>query len=536
MRTTKLVIPVIVLLAACDADVLSPTRQLPSATPVVARSKTALTMNTSPASASAIQVAWFDDARDEAGWEVHRSTTGAAGTFTLRASLPANSNVHTDGGLEILTEYCYKVRSFRTQGSRSTYGQFSNTSCATTLGPPRAPTGASAIPRSSTIVDVAWTINALTELRVERSPLPTGPWQTAATLQWNQASHVDFSRTPEEQVCYRIVATSQYGESASNVDCTAPPRGVSNITASSSDAQSIDVTWTDASNVEDGYSVQRASSDTQFTTIANLPANASSFRDGGVVPETRYQYRVRATRDGGFSDFSALAVAGVPTAPPVAPTALSASPGGSTVARLSWASTPPTVAGVRVQRSTDGQVSWVDAGSIAGDQPSFADGTREPEKQVCYRIFAFNTLGESGPSNIDCTIPPLNPLDVRLEPVQSGEWGGQTLSWTDRSNVEEGFLILIFSCSSAGCRSRDIALQPNETSFQLYLEPEEFIELYAYADGGWSDAGIWASAGAATPASSLIADARRGKLQPRLSARSAAPRTTMKRQSKKRIP
>jgi len=260
------------------------------------------------------------------------------------------------------------------------------------------------------------------------------------------------------------------------------------------------VTWTDASTVEDGYEVQRTISGNAFTTIANLPANTASFRDGSVVPETPYQYRIRAKRDGGFSDFSALAFAAVPSAPPLAPNALSANPGGSTVARLSWASPPANVAGIRVQRSTDGQVSWVDAGSINSNQATFADGGRVPERQVCYRIFAFNALGESGPSNVDCTIPPLNPSEMRLEPQD--EYGANILWFTDRSNVEEGFLIRITSCSPAGCRFRDIEMVPNyqggETSLWFYLEPEEFIEVYAFHDGGWSDAGVWATQGTAS--------------------------------------
>jgi hypothetical protein len=500
MRTTAVLVPVIILLSACDGEILSPNRNSSSVNRASAKPSDAFTLSASPMSASAINVGWNDVERDESGWEVHRSTTGASGTFTLRSALPANSTMYDDVGLTMMTEYCYKVRSWRKQGPNTTLGKFSNTSCTTTLGPPRVPTGVNAIPRSSWIVDVQWTFNGGMDIRVERSALPGGPWATAATLPWSSSAYTDYSPVPDAQVCYRIVASNEYGESASSTDCTAPPRGVPSITASSQDAQTIDVTWTDASSVEDGYEVQRALSDNAFSTIANLSANTSGFRDGSVARDTRYQYRVRAKRDGGFSDFSPTAFAAVPSTRPAAPNALDAYPGGSTHAILLWASLPATVVGIRIQRSTDAQATWVDAGSISGGQTSFADGGRVPEQEVCYRMFAFNALGESGPSNVECTILPLNPSDMRLEPQD--EWS-YVLTFTDRSSVEDGFVVRIGTCGPAGCRFRDIELPASpsggEMSLWLSLEPDEFIEVYAYHDGGLSDQGIWAQ-GASSPA------------------------------------
>lgn len=60
MRATVLVFPLIALLAACDAEILSPTRKSSSVDAVAARSADALTLTVSAASASAINLGWND--------------------------------------------------------------------------------------------------------------------------------------------------------------------------------------------------------------------------------------------------------------------------------------------------------------------------------------------------------------------------------------------------------------------------------------------------------------------------------------------
>jgi hypothetical protein len=116
----------------------------------------------------------------------------------------------------------------------------------------------------------------------------------------------------EQQVCYRVIAFNTIGDSpASNIDCTTPPVGPTNLAATSLEDQSIDLTWQDNSAVEDGYQVQRAAGTAAFTAVANLPTNSTSYGDAEVSPNTSYEYRVRAKKDGGFSDHSNIASSGI---------------------------------------------------------------------------------------------------------------------------------------------------------------------------------------------------------------------------------
>src|SRR6266568_669206 len=61
-------------------------------------------------------------------------------------------------------------------------------------------------------------------------------------------------------------------------------------------AQTIDLTWIDNSAFEDGYEVQRCCQP-GWSVVAGLPANATTYRDAGLVTNAQYYYLVRAKKD-----------------------------------------------------------------------------------------------------------------------------------------------------------------------------------------------------------------------------------------------
>lgn len=494
-RSARYLIPacVSVLLAGCDSDVLAP-KHISSQTAAAARVVGA-TFSTWAVSASQISMSWPDNARNESGWEVHRSTTGASGSFSLLASLPTNSTDYSNTGLAPLTQYCYKVRSFKKSGPNTSFAAFTNVACSSTFGPPNAPSAAYAYPATSSVVAIGWTDNGDSEqeFRIERSADPAGPWTVAGTVGSNRTFFTDNGRAAEQLVCYRVIATNAYGESApSNVACTAPPQSPSNVIAASADGSSIDVVWTDASNVEDGHSVERGLDGVSFSVIADLPANATSYHDGSVTPDTRYWYRVRAKKGQGFSDYGQpWPYAAAASSPPEAPTLYRVFPAGSAGAFVDWSSSSVTTAGFRIERSTDGQATWTTAATVAASG-MFLDEGRVPEAQVCYRVVAFNAAGESPASAVDCTVPPAHPTNLSLAQDADGFF---TASWTDNSNVEEGYYVSFYLCyDDSGCWYYEYFLDANTTSVGLGYGSSAYIDVYAYSDGGYSDAGTWAGA------------------------------------------
>src|SRR2546426_10729482 len=89
--------------------------------------------NASAASDTRIDVSWQDNSTNETGFDVWRSSTGPAGTFTKVGGTGANQTKDSDVGLTNATQYCHRVRAFRNYDGKTSYSDFSNTACATTL-------------------------------------------------------------------------------------------------------------------------------------------------------------------------------------------------------------------------------------------------------------------------------------------------------------------------------------------------------------------------------------------------------------------
>src|SRR5438552_18480623 len=146
-----------------------------------------------------IWLGWQDNATNEAGFEVWRSTTGSGGTFTLFTTYPwPNTTTGGNDGLQALTEYCYKVRAYSTLGQSGkvrAYSGFSNIACATTksLPVPAAPSALNAKPDPWGIL-ITWTDNASDEtgFRVERSATSNGPWTSLGNISPNVVSFRDW--------------------------------------------------------------------------------------------------------------------------------------------------------------------------------------------------------------------------------------------------------------------------------------------------------------------------------------------------------
>ncbi|MCM3873211.1 MAG: PA14 domain-containing protein [Pyrinomonadaceae bacterium] len=77
-------------------------------------------------SSSQINLAWTDNANNETGFRIERSTNGA--TFTEIATVPANATSYNSTGLAGSTTYFYRVRATNSAGNSA----YSNTASATT--------------------------------------------------------------------------------------------------------------------------------------------------------------------------------------------------------------------------------------------------------------------------------------------------------------------------------------------------------------------------------------------------------------------
>ncbi len=92
---------------------------------------------------------------------------------------------------------------------------------------------------------------------------------------------------------------------------TPAPNAPSNLTASAVSSSQINLAWTDNSNNEDGFFIERCQGNncTNFAQIAQVGPNVTTFPNGGLSNNTFYRYRVRAFNSGGNSAYSNIAKA-----------------------------------------------------------------------------------------------------------------------------------------------------------------------------------------------------------------------------------
>jgi hypothetical protein len=181
---------------------------------------------------------------------------------------------------------------------------------------PAAPASLAASATSSTTILLSWSDNSADEtgFRIERSRTSaTSGFSEVASTAANVRSYNDTGLTALTTYWYRIRAFNSGGDSNySNVVSAAtqaPPAGVPSppldLSATALSSSTISLTWTDTSDNEDGFHIERSSgSCTAFTLVSTVNAGFHGYTDNGLNPSHTYCYRVRAYNGVGPSAYS----------------------------------------------------------------------------------------------------------------------------------------------------------------------------------------------------------------------------------------
>ncbi len=161
------------------------------------------------------------------------------------------------------------------------------------------PTGLNATAVSSSQINLSWNDHATGEdgYKVERMQAGTSYSQIATTSAnvttfQNTGLRDGTSYTYRVRAYNTIPADSLYSNEATAVTPLNPP---TNVTATAVSTSQINLSWTDNSQAEDGYKIERKPiSGGEYVQIATVGPNVTSFSDTGLATYTTYFYRIRA--------------------------------------------------------------------------------------------------------------------------------------------------------------------------------------------------------------------------------------------------
>ncbi|OJJ23779.1 hypothetical protein BKI52_05360 [marine bacterium AO1-C] len=253
-------------------------------------------LTASPNSDSEISLNWSDNANNETGYVVERSTTSGSG-FTQVATLGANTTSYTDNGLSASTTYYYRIKATNAQGSSA----YSNEANATTQAGsgggdevPDTPSGLGASSGSSSEITLIWADNANNETSyvVERSTTSGSGFATIATLGANITSYADNGLSASTTYYYRVKASNGVGSS-----------GYSNEANATTEA---------ASGGGTPYTIAQTSGSFYITTLNNTNMGQSfTVPQAGVITKITAKFR-NAITNSTLNIFAGNTVSGTP--------------------------------------------------------------------------------------------------------------------------------------------------------------------------------------------------------------------------------
>lgn len=291
-----------------------------------------------------LNLTWEDNASDETAYVIERSYDGI--DWVNVAEVPADSVSYTDTDLFCGITYFYRLRAYR--ASDNQYSEYSNIpsdfiACLHLF----APEDMTLTSLEGNSISFTWTEKNLSETAyfVERS-LDGSNWTQIAGLEASSVSYSDSNLACDTDYFYRVrafrAADSQYSPYSSVLTAQTPPclalNAPTNIALTNSTENSLSLSWTDNSQLESAYFVERSQDGSTWEILTTLPPDSTSFDSLGLSCSSAYQYRLR-TVDYATNSYSPYGVSDffeTDACPALIPSVLSSTGATETSISLAW--------------------------------------------------------------------------------------------------------------------------------------------------------------------------------------------------------
>jgi subtilisin family serine protease len=197
------------------------------------------------------------------------------------------------------------------------------------------------------------------------------------------------------------------------------PTAPTDLTATAVAHDRIDLRWMDQSTDEEGFHIERCvgAGCVDFIRVASVGAGVTAWSNTGLVASTTYRYTVRAFNTVGSSSSSAPAQAVTLSAAarPAAPTNLTSVPASGPRVDLQWQDNSDNEQGFRIERCAGSScTAFAQIATVAANVTSHADSNGLTTTSYRYRVRAFNSGGNSAPSNISTATIGMGGADCSL--------------------------------------------------------------------------------------------------------------------------
>lgn len=99
--------------------------------------------------------------------------------------------------------------------------------------------------------------------------------------------------------------------------------------------------------------------------------------------------------------------------PPISPSGFGGIPDSVSAIRLAWEDSD-NESGYSLQRALDEVGAWSLVHSVDADETNFLDSGLDPNTRYCYRLKAFNTLGESAYADVVCSVTDSKQMELEV--------------------------------------------------------------------------------------------------------------------------
>jgi len=222
-----------------------------------------------------------------------------------------------------------------------------------------------------------------------------------------------------------------------------------NLSAQVNSPGAVQLTWSDSSNNEDGFILERKQAGFSYVQIATLLANSNAYIDSNVVDTTTYTYRIKSfnylTQSSYSNESSATTLLSTLNAPTNLIAALN--PSDIRFVKLTWEDNSTNELGFIIERK-DGDANSANPyeviDSLSANLITYIDSSVNEFSIYTYRLKAFNLFTQSSYSNVSTVFTPLlsiaSPSNLLATP-NPADTSNVLLSWNDNSTNELGFVI-----------------------------------------------------------------------------------------------